>query len=159
MSGRESLKAERTLDDAVARAAKATRDHAIAAEVVATLRARIIAAVRANLATTARAKLDAAHRRYDDALPDLAGATAAIADLQAARRDEIAAAAEVAAAEGVTPGFRGGQRVAAASGTRHLTIPADVDLIALIIERTPDPLTLEGGTIRSVLARRPQVES
>ncbi len=67
---------------------------------------------------------------------------------------EIDAAAEVAAAEGVTPGFRGGQRVEAATGSKYLTIGDDVDRLIFIIERTPDPIRLEGGAIAGYLARR-----
>lgn len=153
--GRPSSKAEETLTRAEASLAKAKRDHGIASDVVAALRLQIIESVRASLAETARAKLATAHSLYDDALARLGQTSALLDAMRTARRAEAVAAQELAAALGVTPGITNGQRADQATGSAYRTIPTDdLDLMALIVDKRPDPIRLEGGAVAAHLARR-----
>ncbi len=156
VNGHDARRAERHYDTAVNVAAKARRDLSIQKDVALTLRARTVASVRARLTSEAKAKLEGARLRYDRALDGVAAVPIFIAELQAARTAEAAAASELASAIGETPGIGSdGSRRDRASGRARQTTAEDVLRLVLVIDQPDGAIQLgDEGRVRQYLARR-----
>ena len=156
VAGRPVAKAEEQLRSAEHALAEAQRDLSLTRDVHAALRAKIIESVRAELVSGARARLAAIHSAYDDAVAVVVQGQRAAATLSGFVEREAEAAAALADAEGMVPGFEGGERMAKATGRAHRTIPAEyVRGLVTLIERPPeDPLRLDANLAASQLARR-----